>query len=266
MNTILKYITTLTLLLASTIVLSAQETSNTAKNDVNVGQPLLSREGRTLIIEYDLELGQNVTSCEVELLISLNGGLTFAPVSSKDKLQGDIGRMTTSGLKKITYDIDAIKEQLSGKKIAFKVQVKEKSRKQLQKFNTRSNDGGFFIMGTASTFGMYGLRTGYVKKYGGYLAYSDGFSGGVFQQWSVTGGFMMRATPWLYPYVGVGGGHLMFDGIHGYYGLFTYDLISFEIGSMFKLGPIALSATVEPMYIMPKGLYCTFEVGIGYCF
>ena len=271
MNKLLKYILSITALMLFSTGVSSQTYTQVGKNDVYVGETRLSREGRTLIIEYDLELGQGISSCIVSLLISQDGGRTFDPVTSINELEGDFGYINTSGSKRITYDIDAIKEQLAGKKIAFKVQVKEKSRKQPQKFNTRNNDGGFFIMGTASTFGMYGLRTGYVKKFGGYLSYSDSFQDGLFQQWSVTGGFMMRATPWLYPYAGVGGGHLKFDdvnynGANGYYGLYIYDLISFEIGSMFKLGPVALSATVEPMYILPKGLYCTFEFGVGFCF
>lgn len=256
MNNLLKYITSITLLLLFSLGLSAQGTSKTTKNDVYVGEPLLSREGRTLIIEYDLELGQNVTSCEVELLISINGGSTFAPISSKDKLKGDIGRMTTSGLKKITYDIDAIKEQLAGKKIAFKVQVKNKKKIQ-------DNKGKFFVVGTASTFGMYGLRTGYVKKFGGYFAYNDTFSADFFNQGIVTGGVIMRATPWLYPYAGTGFGR--FYGHTGHSDYF-YHLFPFEAGAMFKLGPVALSAAVEPILVLGEGVACTFEFGVGFCF
>ena len=254
MNNLLKYITSITLLLLFSLGMSAQGTSNVGKNDVYVGEPLLSREGRTLIIEYDLELGQNVTSCEVELLISINGGSTFAPISSKDKLKGDIGRMTTSGFKKITYDIDAIKDQLAGKKIAFKVQVKNKKKVQ-------DNKGKFFVSGTASTFGMYGVRIGGVKKFGGYLSYSDAFQGGMFTKWTATAGLMMRATPWLYPYAGAGYGHLDFGAGPDY----EYTLIPFEVGAMFKLGPVTFSAAAEPT-LTNMGFIASFEFGLGFCF
>jgi len=72
----------------------------------------------------------------------------------------------------------------------------------------------------------------------------------------------MRATSWLYPYVGVGYGQLNFwEYYHTMYGL-----IPFEAGAMFKLGPVSLSAAVEPIIVLGKGLACTFEFGIGFCF
>ena len=170
----------------SSAVASAQEAGSIDKNEVKVSEAWVTREGRTLIVEYDLELGANVISCDMELLMSLDGGRTFNQVPVSGKLAGDIGRMTSSGQKRITYDIDSIKEQLAGRKLAFKVQVKNKKTAQ-------DNKGKFFVMGTGSTLKMYGLRAGYVKKFGGYLAYSDGFSGGMFNLWTATGGFMIKA-------------------------------------------------------------------------
>ena len=72
----------------------------------------------------------------------------------------------------------------------------------------------------------------------------------------------MRATSWLYPYVGVGYGQVNFLE----YGHTMYDLIPFEAGAMFKLGPIALSAAVEPILVFEKGMLATFEFGVGFCF
>lgn len=238
-----------------TFSVSAQEVSRTAKNDVKVSDAWVSREGRTLVIDYSIDLGENVISCDVALMMSVDGGQTFSPVIVNDKVKGDVGRITTSGQKQITYDIDSIKESLAGKKLAFKVQVKNKKKVQ-------DNKGKFFVMGTASTFGMYGVRIGGVKKFGGYLAYSDGFENGMFNQWSATAGFVMRATPWMYPYVGAGMGRLNCIDSR-FYG---FGILPFEVGAMFKLGPIALSASVEPILVFEKGLLPTFEFGVGFCF
>lgn len=240
-----------------TFSVSAQEVSRTAKNDVKVSDAWVSREGRTLVIDYSIDLGENVISCDVALMMSVDGGQTFSPVIVNDKVKGDVGRITTSGQKQITYDIDSIKERLAGKKLAFKVQVKNKTKKKVQ-----DNKGRFFAMGTASTFGMYGVRIGGVKKFGGYLAYSDGFENGMFNQWSATAGFVMRATPWMYPYVGAGMGRLNWIDSR----LYGFGLLPFEVGAMFKLGPVALSAAVEPILVLGKGVACTFEFGVGFCF
>lgn len=238
-----------------TFSVSAQEVSRTVKNDVKVSDAWVSREGRTLVIDYSIDLGENVISCDVALMMSVDGGQTFSPVIVNDKVKGDVGRITTSGQKQITYNIDSIKERLAGKKLSFKVQVKNKKKVQ-------DNKGRFFAMGTASTFGMYGAKMGYVKKFGAYAAYSDTFSGGMFDNFTITAGGMMRTASWLYPYVGAGYGQLNFRGNHHT----MYGLIPFEAGAMFKLGPVALSAAVEPILVLGKGVACTFEFGVGFCF
>lgn len=251
------YWTVLTLLSAFPLTLSAQGAEQVGKSEITISDAWVSREGRTLVIDYSIHLGENVISCDAALMMSVDGGRTFSPVTVSDKVKGDVGRITTSGQKRITYDIDSIKERLAGKKLAFKVQVKNKKKVQ-------DNKGKFFAMGTASTFGMYGVKIGGVKKFGGYLSYSDGFESGMFNQWSVTAGFVMRATPWMYPYVGAGMGRLNWEyPDRGYYG---YDILPFEAGAMFKLGPVALSASVEPILVFGKGLLTTFEFGVGFCF
>ena len=251
------YWTVLALLSAFPFTLSAQDLEQVGKNEIAISDAWVSREERTLIIDYSIDLGENIISCDVALMMSLDGGYTFSPVAVTDKVKGDVGRITTSGQKQITYDIDSIKESLAGKKLAFKVQVKNKKKVQ-------DNKGKFFFMGTASSFGMYGVRIGGVKKFGGYLAYSDGFENGMFNQWSATAGFVMRATPWMYPYVGAGMGWLNWkDTESRYYG---FGILPFEVGAMFKLGPIALSASVEPILVFEKGLLPTFEFGVGFCF
>lgn len=230
----------------------------TSRNEVTVGAASVYREGRTLMIEYDIYLGQDVASCDVELLISLDGGGSFSLVTETDNLTGDLGRITESGHKTIIYDIESIKRQLAGKQLAFKVNVMNKKKVQDDK-------GHIFVMGTGSTFGMYGIRAGYVEKYGGYVSYNDAFIDGAFTNWSITAGGVMRVTPWLYPYVAAGLGHLFLryprrnDGIE-------YTLIPLETGTMFNFGPVVLSAAVEPIIVLDEGVACSFKFGIGFCF
>ena len=223
----------------------------TSRNEVTVGAASVYREGRTLMIEYDIYLGQDVASCDVELLISLDGGGSFSLVTETDNLTGDLGRITESGHKTIIYDIESIKSQLAGKQLAFKVNVRNKKKAQDDK-------GHIFVMGTVSTMSMFGLKAGYVKKYGGYLAYSDTFAG-QHHYWTATAGGMMKATSWLYPYIGYGVGQLDFS-------FTSYDLIPFEAGAMFKLGPVSLSAAVEPVLVLGEGVAGAFEFGVGFCF
>lgn len=245
-------------LLFSFVTAQAQEYGRASKNEVIVSEAKVSRESRKLIIDYNIDWGYNVMSCDVELLMSIDGGRTFSVVAVSNKVQGDVGKITTTGQKQIVYDIDSIKEKLAGKQLAFKVQVKNK-----KKMIVSDSKGKFFVMGTASTFGMYGARVGYVKKFGGYVSYSDAFSGGMADNFSITAGGVMRATSWLYPYVGAGYGRLYFDAHYP----ITYNLIPLEAGAIFMLGSVALSAAVEPIFVPSReGFFASFEFGVGFCF
>lgn len=250
-------------LLFSFVTAQAQEYGRAAKNEVVVSEARVSRESRKLIIDYNVDWGYNVMSCDVELLMSIDGGRTFSVVAVSNKVQGDVGKITTTGQKQIVYDIDSIKEKLAGKQLAFKVQVKNK-----KKMIVSDSKGKFFVMGTASTFGMYGARAGYVKKFGGYVSYSDAFSGGMADNFSITAGGMMRAASWLYPYVGAGYGQLNFYGEENNFGRWhkRYVLLPIEIGAMFSFGPVALSAAVEPIVVFDNGVACSFKFGFGFCF
>ena len=273
------YWAVLTLLSAFPLTLSAQGAEQVGKNEIAISDAWVSREGRTLIIDYDINMGGSIISCDVALMMSVDGGHTFSPVAVTEKVKGDVGRITTSGQKQITYDIDSIKESLAGKKLAFKVQVKNKKKVQDDK-------GRVFIMGTGSTLKMFGLKTGYVKKFGGYISYKDSFTnywntGGfnMLSNFSVTGGVVMRVNSWLYPYIGAGGGQLFFDDpyLRDYidkYRVFPVDyrfdkeltLVPIEIGSIFRIGQFMLSAAVEPVIVLNKGVLCTFGFGVGFCF
>lgn len=273
------YWTVLALLSAFPFTLSAQDLEQVGKNEIAISDAWVSREGRILIIDYSIDLGENIISCDVALMMSLDGGYTFSPVAVTDKVKGDVGRIMTSGQKQITYDIDSIKESLAGKKLAFKVQVKNKKRVQ-------DNKGKFFVMGTGSTLKMFGLKAGYVKKFGVYVSYKDSFTDhwntadfSMFRNSSFTGGVVMRVNSWLYPYIGAGAGYLFVDDPYlsdyiNKYGLVPQDyhfdgtltLVPIEIGSIFRIGQFMLSAAVEPVVVLNKGVLCTFGFGVGFCF
>lgn len=284
------YCTVLALLSAFPFTLSSQNLEQVGKNEIAISDAWVSREERTLIIDYSIDLGENIISCDVALMMSLDGGYTFSPVAVTDKVMGDVGRITTSGQKQITYDIDSIKESLAGKKLAFKVQVKNKKKVQ-------DNKGRVFIMGTGSTLKMFGLKAGYVKKFGGYISLSDGFNSGngsfinsMFATWKATAGGVMQVLPWLYPYAGVGYGKLQvnpddalwnyylderFDEIYdtigvdyvlNKYGIRQYYIMPIEIGAMFRLSSLTLSVGVEPLVVFGEGILCTFQLGLGVSF
>lgn len=242
-------------------VINAQDVVSVKKNDISVSDVLAYREGHNLIIDYDLLMGAGIASCEIELMMNVNGD-SFRKVEAHDRLTGDIGRVYTSGSKRIIYDIDAIKNELAGMNISFKVQAKNK------KYLTESGRGQIFMMGTASTIGMYGLKVGYVKKWGGYVSYSDSFFDGMFNQWTVTGGGMVQAFPWLYPFIGAGYGPL--DWPSGSLGVGSeakyYNIVPFEVGAMFRVGMVNLSVAFEPILVQEEGLLCSFEFGLGVSF
>lgn len=111
----------------------AQNSAVAGKNEVTISDAWVTRENRTLIIDYSIDLGENVTSCDVELLMSVDGGRSFDLVALTDKVKGDIGRITSSGKKQIVYDIDSIKERLVGKELAFQVKLKNKYKHRKEK-------------------------------------------------------------------------------------------------------------------------------------
>lgn len=272
----IRYIAVAFFFMLSFLRAEAQQTAAIGNNEVSVSDAWVSREKYTLVIEYQIELGENITSCDVHLLISQDGGRNFSPVSAKEGLTGDVGKVTSSGQKMIIYDINSVKNELAGKELAFKVEVKDKKEKKEKKENkekvvknTEDTKGKFFIMGTGSTFGTYGVKAGYVNKVGGYASYSDAFTGGMLDNWTVNAGLVIRATRWLYPYVGVGYGQMNFynddDDDDDDYRV-RYNMLPFEAGAMCRFGPVVLSAAVEPIYVLNKDFGCAFELGIGFCF
>lgn len=258
------------------------------KNDVMVGDAWVSRENHTLIIDYNLYMGDNIVSCNVELMMSINGGQTYEIITMSNKLTGDIGRIDASGSKRIVYDIDSVKSQLVGKEIVFKVKV---SKKQ----NIRDSKGKIFVMGTGSTLKMFGLRVGYAKKFGGYISFSDGFNSGngrflgsMLGTWKTSIGGIVQIAPWFYSYAGVGYGKLQVNPddalgnyldehveiydtidiryIHNKYGVQEYNIMPIEVGALFRFSHVTLSCGIEPFLVFSKGLLCTFQFGVGVSF
>lgn len=280
----LRYIAVVITALLSLMRAEGQQTNAIENNEVSVSNAWVSRDNYTLVIEYRIDMGENVTSCDVELMISQDGGSNFTAVSAKEGLTGDIGKVSSSGQKIIIYDINSIKNELAGKDLAFKVQIKDikekkvkehedmpemKDTKDLTKVKKSKKEketkGKFFIMGTGSTFGMYGLKAGFANKFGGYISYSDAFTGNMLDNWNINGGVMIRATRWLYPFIGAGYGQLNFyDDDDDYY--VKYNMIPLEAGAMCKFGAFLISAAVEPITVIGERFGCSFELGIGFCF
>lgn len=148
-------------------------------------------------------------------------------------------------------------------------------------------------MASASVFpGMsYGAMLGYVQTIGGYAKFRSNFesvkgvynatssldieTGGYF--WpsgakaesimNVSGGLLIRAAKFLYPYVGAGYGSrkVMWQDAGGRWADitdYTYSGVSAEAGLIFKFGPVALSAGASTTAFK----YTSAEVGLGVMF
>lgn len=258
--------------------LSAQ-TDTPSKNGVSIGQTAISREDTELVVDYNLLLGKNVKSCQVEVVMLVDG----KPVVMNSSLSGDYGKMVSSGLKQIRYDVSSQKEYLAGKDISFTLNV---TRLDVMK-------GRIVAIASVTPAPQFscGLMLGYVKKFGGYAKVRTDFrsnkfsytctrdghldSGGVLwangnvrkTRLQVTGGGLFRVSKWLYPYVGAGYGYrsVLWDDTAGNWAKVT-DLscngFAAETGLIFKAGPVALSAGVSTTSFK----YTELELGIGVMF
>ncbi|MBR0322121.1 MAG: hypothetical protein IIX08_07015, partial [Bacteroidales bacterium] len=149
------------------------------------------------------------------------------------------------------------------------------------------------VMASASVYPSmsYGLMLGYVQTVGGYVKFRSNFdfTAGAYTASSdcniegggylwpsgektetimnVTGGLLIRAAKFLYPYLGAGYGSrnvLWKDTDGAWVGIsdYTYSGISAEAGLIFKFGPVALSAGVSNTAFK----YTSAEVGLGIAF
>lgn len=158
---------------------------------------------------------------------------------------------------------------------------------------TAPYEKNLLVMASASVYPSmsYGLMLGYVQTVGGYVKFRSNldFTAGAYTASSdcniegggylwpsgektetimnVTGGLLIRAAKFLYPYLGAGYGSrnvLWKDTDGAWVGIsdYTYSGISAEAGLIFKFGPVALSAGVSNTAFK----YTSAEVGLGIAF
>jgi hypothetical protein len=137
----------------------------------------------------------------------------------------------------------------------------------------------------------YGLMLGYVQTVGGYAKFRSNFdfTAGAYNSTSdcniegggylwpsgektetimnVTGGLLIRAAKFMYPYFGAGYGSrnvLWKDTDGAWVGISDYSFagLSAEAGVIFKFGPVSLSAGVSNTAFK----YTAAEVGLGVMF
>ena len=92
-----------------------------AADEVVIGNPLVSRDVENIIVEYDLLLGEQVQSCNVELQVSTDAGKTFKHIS--EGLTGDSNGLSSSGHKTIRIPLSRYASQFTGKAMAFNLVV-----------------------------------------------------------------------------------------------------------------------------------------------
>lgn len=266
-------------LLFSFVTAQAQEYGRAAKNEVVVSEARVSRDERELVVDYEIMLGDNVLSCEVEVVLKADGrSVRYNP----NDLIGDYGRITSSGQKQVRFNVENMKHALAGRAITFTLNVKSKD----------VLDNTVLAMASVSLFPQpsYGLMLGYVRKIGGYAkvrsdfgsvkpAYgcmSDGtMDGGYFwasgeqkkARLQATAGMLFRASRNVYPYAGVGYGArgVYWEDFKGEWAQvedYSCKGIAAEAGLIFKFGPVAFSAGVSSTAFK----YVEAEIGIGVAF
>ena len=90
-------------------------------DEVVIGNMLISKDSENIIVQYNLLLGQKVESCYIVLKASVDGGQTFAPLTSG--LKGDIGTVSETGVKKVLVPLDIYAPRFTGKQLAFTLEV-----------------------------------------------------------------------------------------------------------------------------------------------
>lgn len=250
---------------------------------VTVGAVSVVNRGPKISVSYSLRFGEGVRSCHVSLVISTDGGETYSFHPDNTKLAGDFALVSTDGAKCIEYDATADRERLAGKSLDFKIVV---SGKDIVRPET-------LIMATAGVFPQtsFGVMIGRVNKVGWYLKARSDFnsvasdiscnSKGIMENgeyiWTgggeqltrlvVSGGCLLHASRWLYPYAGVGYGtrQRAWETVGGNWANIT-DLscsgINVEAGAIVKMGKLALSAGFSSTAFS----YSELELGLGLIF
>ena len=254
------------------------------KDGVSIGNTKISRDDKDLVVDYQIMLGDNVLSCDVEVIMLVGRRqLTQSYVLKATELKGDFGRITESGFKQVRYNVEAEKKARAGQDIRFTLNVK---RKDVLK-------GNYIAMASVGVMPQmsYGLMVGYVKKWGGYAKFRSDYhfkspayscdkygnidGGGLIwtnglqrkSRLQATGGVLYRLTKWCYPYVGAGYGtrSVQWQDYQGQWAEvadYSCKGIAAEAGVILKMGPVAVSAG----YSSTAFKYSELELGIGVMF
>lgn len=267
----------------------AQEPIRTPKKtDVSIGNAMISRDDKDLVVDYQILFGDKVLSCNVEVIMMVGD----KPVVLEDnELTGDFGKMTEPGQKQFRYNVEKKKMQLAGKDIRFTLNVRGK--KVLDDEILAMASAGIHP-GVQPYHKSGGLMLGYVKKFGGYVKFRSDFnknkpsymcdsngsiSGDGFfwangsadnmtrTRMQITGGALIRFASWCYPYIGAGYGTrsvLWKDNMGKWAEVsdYSYKGITAEAGLILKMGPVAISAG----YSTTAFKYAEIELGVGVMF
>lgn len=263
-------------------LLTSATLAASAKSKVDDGVLLqnveVAREKTVFTVTYDISLGKDLMSCNICLMLSTDAGLTFSTVE-KSRLSGDVGKISASGSKTIRYDFSQDVEKLAGKQLAFKVEVSGKDVLKRE----------MLVGAQVAVYPhlSYGFMFAMVKKWGWYVkAGSDfrfpsssyecsmlsrdsfwGTGKSQISRLNITGGAMVRAVKWLYPYLGLG---------YGSYGLYWEDAagnwakvsdystkgLSLDGGLAFKFGKVAVALGASNTMFK----YTEAVVGVGVMF
>lgn len=279
-NIIVKVLISLLFFIGITNVVVAQnQMRKPSESAVSFGDTKISREEKDLVADYQITLGDNVLSCEVEVILKADGREVRY---FQTDMRGDYGRITSSGQKQVRFNVENMKQALAGRDITFTFVVKDK--------NVLENN--ILAIASASVFPQlsYGLMAGYVRKIGGYVKFrsdfgsltpayecmSDGTVGDSFfwasgvqkqTRLQATAGMLFRASRSVFPYVGAGYGSrgVYWQDSEGEWAQvkdYSCKGISAEAGFVFKMGPVALSAGVSSTAFK----YVEAEIGIGVMF
>ena len=121
-------------------------------DEVVIGNMLISKDSENIIVQYDLLLGQKVKSCDIVLKASVDGGQTFAPLTSG--LKGDIGTVSGSGIKKALVPLDIYARRFTRKQLAFTLEVEN-----IMKAGVNLSFGGTANCYIVSASGKYKFKT-----------------------------------------------------------------------------------------------------------
>ncbi len=89
------------------------------KNKVAVGNTQVSLVERELVVDYQLRFGQNVASCDVDVIVLVDD----IPYRFTKYYSGDFGRQSSPGSKQLRLKVSPLKELLSSRDIKFRIDV-----------------------------------------------------------------------------------------------------------------------------------------------